>query len=259
MAPVKPLDTAISPVRVRAWHDFHRLSGTNRFTLLAATLAAVGAGIGAIVPTDISAAERFGTAVVLALGAPLLTYLVAFLWCFVVAPFHQRRELIAFFVDKTRAPQPLLTMEAAIEVRQGLSMSSVRESVAFVRVYNAQERGGAAATAEHVSPEVKVYGTDKALLYHHKGWDINAWRDFTTNGEEHALWLAAKQRDQPDCYLIKRQDTTSVKSLATGIYLVEITLRGYRPEEPLRKRFVLTNAGPETDLTLEEDPRPESP
>lgn len=256
MAAETPSENATSSIRTRALIDFQRLSRTHRFTAFAAVIAAVGAGVGAIVPDDVSIGERFLAAVLLALAAPLLAYSAALLWSVLRAPFRQRRELVAFTTRSQSGPQPLLRMETAIEHRGFPPMnfgSSHHLSVGFVRVYNAQEEGGEAATAEHVSPEIKIFNSDDKLISHHKGWDINAWRDFTTSQEEHALWLVAKQRDKEGCFLIRQQDASAVQHLADGTYVAEITLRGFRPSVPTCKRFVFSSCGPDTDLTLEEE------
>jgi hypothetical protein len=168
-----PPPTATSSIRARALTDFQSLSRAHRFTVFTAVLLAVGAGVGAIAPTDVSAGKRFLTAVLLALAGPLLAYSAALLWSLLRAPFRQRRELIAHVARSQTTPQPLLAMEAAIEQRNvnPLSFDSrYHLSVAFVRVYNAQEEGGEAATAQHISPEVKIFGPGGQPISHHKGW-----------------------------------------------------------------------------------------
>jgi hypothetical protein len=249
------LAAASSSIRTRAWSDFQALSRSQRFTVFAALIAAVGAGAGAIAPSDASTATRFLTGLVLALAAPLLAYSIALLWSLARAPFRQRRELISA-LDPADSPQPELRMEAAVDQRERKPMgmeAKYQISVAFVRVFNAQEDGGEDATAEHVTPEIKIFGPGDKLISHHKGWDVNAWRDFTTGQEEHALWLVAKRRDQEGCFLIRQEDAAVEQRLADGAYVAEITLRGWHPKAPVRKRFVFSSRGVGTDITLEDE------
>jgi hypothetical protein len=91
------------------------------------------------------------------------------------------------------------------------------------------------------------------LVFHHKGWDISAWRDFTTSQEEHALWLVAKRQDSKGCFLIGEQGATPVKHLNDDAYVAEITLRGFLPHGPIHKRFVFSSQGSGTDLSFEEE------
>jgi hypothetical protein len=257
MATVDELPAATAAIRKRGWADFQHLIRDHRFRLFATTMAALGAGVGALAPSDAAAATRFLVAALAALGAPLLAYSIALLWSFIRAPFRQRKELIAHLARSESAPQPLMRMEAAVDVKDVFSINLGSQpkqlSVAFVRVYNAQELGGPGATAEHVTPEVKVYAPGDELVFHHKGWDVNAWRDFTTSQEEHALWLIAKQRDADGCYIIREETAKPVKRLNDGTYVAEITLRGYMPDGPIRKRFVFTSRGSGTDLSFEEE------
>jgi hypothetical protein len=53
--------------------------------------------------------------------------------------------------------------------------------------------------------------------------------------------------------LIRQQNAAAVQRLADGTYVAEITLRGYRPKAPIRKRFIFSSQGRDTDLTLEEE------
>jgi hypothetical protein len=248
---------ATSSIRARAWVDFERLIRTHRFRIFAAVLAAVGAGVGAMAPSDVSTGRRFLTAVILALAAPLLAYVIALLWSFSRAPFRQRRELIARLSSAEQMARPLMTMEPQVDIRTSTEFGLLHEtrhlSVAFIRVYNAQERGREEATAKHVSPEIKVFAPGDRLVFHHKGWDVKAWRDFTTGQEEHAFWLVAKRRDAEGCFIVQEENARSVMDLPDGVYVAELTLRGYMRESPIRKRFVFSSRGIGKDLSLEEE------
>jgi hypothetical protein len=216
-------------------------------------MAAIGAGVGALAPSDASGNERFLLAALAALAAPLLAYAVALLWSLLRAPFRQRRELITRLTGMDAVPQPVMAMVPEIDRRERKPISyegSYFLSVAFVRVYNAQEFGGEEGTARNVTPEVKVFGPGDQLLFHQKGWDQMASRDFTTGQEEHALWIAAKREKDEGCFLIQQQDATSVKALSDGVYSVEVTLRGYLPNGPVTEHFVLTSQGLESGLTF---------
>jgi hypothetical protein len=213
---------ASQPIPRRAWRDFRQRIRGHGFNLLLAVLTVLGGAAGAIAPADASTAEKALTTVLAGLAAIVLSYLLALLWSLCRAPFRQRSELIELHNPDDK-PQPILVMKPAIEIREekGISFGGTsgpgRCFVAFIRVFNAQEQGGPAATAEHVTPELKVFNGAGETIYERKGWDEGlVSRQFTTSQEEHALWLAAKWERRSGCDLIEEKKAKRVKALSDG-------------------------------------------
>jgi hypothetical protein len=241
------------PILRRARDDFVALSrGHHLFNFLVGVLGAAGAALAELAPSDASTLTKVLFAGGTAFGAFLASYVLTFVWTFLRTPLRQRREAIEILTLDD--PQPIMIIEPALDERQGSRITDKRDRlgqpvladdrllIAFLRVYNGQEQGDEAATARHVLPEVKIFD-GHAEVYHWKGWDELAYREFTTVQEEHAFWLAAKWRNQPGWFVIRHKNATPVKALPEGEYRVEFTLRGYFPDNPLRREFSLTASG----------------
>jgi hypothetical protein len=122
-------------------------------------------------------------------------------------------------------------------------------SWATIRVYNARQRGGERAKAEHVSPEI-VIRSGETELFRWKGWDTGAWRDFTTAQEEHALWIAVKVRSEENYAALEGHRDQRGPTLSEPELDVCLTLRGYNIE-PMVERFRLRSRGSGHDLKIE--------
>ena len=236
------LKVATSAIRVRAWHDFIGVMRSHQFNFVLALMSALGAGIGALAPSDASSGRRFLTAALAALLTSLIAYLVALIWSFVRAPFRQRRELIEHLT--TSDPLPIMVMEPAIDIRNierpifddktsEPEIIQDRLFIAFVRVYNAQDLGGEKATAQHITPEVEIFAPGDRLVFHYKGWDTIAWRDFTASQEEHALWLAAKWESESGCFVTRGIEAKPLKSLPDNAYSIKVTSNASSTRAPL--------------------------
>jgi hypothetical protein len=224
--------------------------GSHRFWKFDSFASIVGAAVGAIAPQDASAPLRVGYAVAAAAVTALLGAVLVYLISLARAPTRQRDEARRELLDVSTAR---LVFKPGVDVEH-IPYSFVNDadswrSIAKVRVYNEQERGGKRATAEHVSPELRILsnGTE---VFGWKGWDTVAWREFTTSGEEHALWIASKVRGRPNGNAIKAQQEKLGTELPEGTFDVRVTLRGHNIE-PLEGRFTLTNPGAGGDLRIE--------
>jgi len=246
----------------RGWRDFVTLSrGHYAFNILVGVAGAAGAAAAELAPADATTAGRFLFTGATALGAFLVSYLLTLGWSVLRAPFRQRRELIDFLDPGKTDFRPELMTVPGVETRSGAHDSGKKDRfgqpvlaedtmrVAQIRVFNGQEHGGEAASAKHVIPELRVYGGDD-LVFHWKGWDTTAWRDFTTGQEEHALWIAAKWESEAECFVIRTQNAEAVKLLPAGSYRVELILRCHFPDGPIRREFTLVNHGAAAGLDL---------
>lgn len=259
------------PMLKRGWHDFLELSrGHPAFNVLVGLLGALGSGVTELAPNDASTGARVLFAALTALCAFALSYLLTLAWSIARAPFRQRRELIAFADPDRLTHQPILITEPALETRSGRWASDERDRLgmpklvedqkllALIRVFNAQEEGGEQASAKHVIPELSIFD-GKECVFNWKGWDVLAWREFTTGHEEHALWIAAKWKGRSGFDIIRTSDAQAIKTLTDGSYRVELILRGYFPESPIRRDFTLTSHGPNADLELVATSEPDLP
>jgi hypothetical protein len=257
------LAAATDAVPARARREFHALVRSHAFQILQALFGIAAAGVGALAPADGSGTERFLIPVAAALGAFLLSYVLAAAWSLLLAPIRQRAELAEIVKTSAADPKPTLTMEPGVaeseEPMPTNEVDSFGQPVkakdtrydALIHVKNSQKQGGERAIAKHVTAVLEVLDPSGDVLYERTGWDSGAWRHFTTSGERHGLLVAVKWRREAECLLVQEPGEEPARRLPVGGYDVKLTLWGYQPEEPVVARFVLSNRGKGEPLRLE--------